>query len=960
MSDPVTKQNHLDDPQVINQDQVRDRARTIIVGQIHAMPQVDLLSGHGVELAEMLAGADTLTSGLRIRDHYVCTGLSDARELLREAGTILAVFGSIEQAALGTRVDLLGSEEDAGAYNHKLQLFLDSPVSRRLSRTERSQVQGLFVDPAGGFHKGTRQAVPQYGDVASVLPDAPIDAGGHVELMGDLTDQDFDMFADLHQQLLDVRMGGGSTRSLRSQLSMLPPDTARTAVARALLSAAESAVQAATTYLGQVMSRDNIAAYQAMEGPAPEGDGGEGGSDGQGQKSQGGNSGGDAALLQGMAGFGLMAAQLHQSLSSGHITLSAAQQMGGSTDIASMPSGPGSQVLLRAQEDHQRQQLTILPPAGTHQNILMQPLSSGGGVGNGLPNYFRVLSGTPSEQLLTIQLPQAQPAMPNFGFATQSALAVNHMLTLTGQSGFEQTFDGLQTLHMQRQAELRQQADSRRRAQALKLGGDKPIGHGLMVAALSGLADAPGEGGRLTISLGAQASHAIATAGVEGQFSLSYDMGDTGATMLKLEFGATGKIGVKFAKIFEAGIEGGFKVAYGYRFQDHNHAARFILGCLTRVAEELATAGVPNAHQLINVEGGSRTPFQEGTQIVDVEGNIGAYGEAGDSDSNGIRLGLSTSARGREFTTPSGDVQRGLIRRTTGSLTAAASAGGVKVGVNVALAWEKVENDVNPDNNGDYFNISGGLGLTLSDASAKSPGGWRGNLLKAVTDAMEGLKAGILRMHPALARSSAFAGQAWQNMVDRLRKKVTEKVGGTQGGGMTFEFGIDANFVAAAADSDGDAEDYRMQYLRIVLTSGVQVSQKWGDDAVLEVNFSAGMSETDKLFELVGSNTLTYIKGIYKASGSAPGVPVGEWDDLRGSKQGAIFEAMWNCVWKDGQGPASDHSTGPKYMPLFRQMQSDESKRAGRVREKIDAQADDYLVLLEQCMEAEARGEGRR
>ncbi|MEM9494192.1 MAG: hypothetical protein AAGC55_33915, partial [Myxococcota bacterium] len=349
--------------------------------------------------------------------------------------------------------------------------------------------------------------------------------------------------------------------------------------------------------------------------------------------------------------------------------------------------------------------------------------------------------------------------------------------------------------------------------------------------------------------LAAQATYGIGTAGVSGEISLGYDMGDTGATALKLEVGATGKLGLKFAKFFEAGIEGGVTFAYGYRFPDHNHAARFILGCLGLIADEL------DAHELINVEGGSAKPMREGTQITEVEGNIGGYGEVGNAGENGARGSLSVSARQRTFTTPDGKTHRGLVKRTVGALSAAAAAGGIKVGVNLAATWEKVEGDPNPDNNGDYFNIAGGVSLTLSDGQATAPGGWRGDLLQAVGRAMESAKAGILRLHPTLARSAAFAGSAWTAMVDTLKRKVTEKVGGSQGGGMTFEFGVDANFVAASTDSDGDPSDYRMQYLRLVLTSSVQVQQKWGDDAAVEVELSAGMSETDRLFEFTGTNT---------------------------------------------------------------------------------------------------------
>ncbi|MEM9492015.1 MAG: hypothetical protein AAGC55_22910, partial [Myxococcota bacterium] len=504
MSDPVNKQNHLDDPQVINQDEVRDRAFAIIHSQVGRMPRGDVLTGNSAELAEMLTGVDALSRGLVIREHYVCTGLGDARELLREAAAILAVFGSLEQAALGTQAPLLGDAGDASTYNQALSQLLRDPVTQRLSRGDRDQLAALRIDldgPDDTFVRGTRQAVPQYGDATRVMADAPVEVAGRHQRMSDLGEGDYQAFADLHQRLLDTRVRGD--RSVRQQLSMLPPDTARTAVARALLSAAESAVQAATTYLGQVASYDNLRAYQQMYGPAVK-DGasneGEGERDGDGP----GEAGPEAAAVQSMGRLGLLTAQVWQSLAAGHITLSAAQQLGGSRDVTSPLGGerPGAQVLGQLADEQRRQTITLLPQDGLGgSDRLLQPLRA-----RSLPEYFLRLDSNPAQQLLTLHLPPPQLMQPNFQFATHSALAVGELLRVTEGSAFETAFGQVQELHLQRQAEQRRQADARRRAQSLRLGGPKPLGHGAMVAALSGLADNPGEGGRLTISLAAQAT----------------------------------------------------------------------------------------------------------------------------------------------------------------------------------------------------------------------------------------------------------------------------------------------------------------------------------------------------------------------------------------------------------------------------------------------------------------------
>lgn len=534
------------------------------------------------------------------------------------------------------------------------------------------------------------------------------------------------------------------------------------------------------------------------------------------------------------------------------------------------------------------------------------------------------------------------------------------------------------------------------RTHAWALGGE-PIAVQSTATMLESLASRPGESGVVSCEAHLKADLIAFRGEIEGGLSFSYQMLDTGETLLSFDGAVGGKLGVRVGAA-TAEVGGGV----GYRFNSHSAAARVVVDRVVAMKEWLKELpAVPDflVDEFIPLanDGFDPSTVKPGvmTQDLRVGGSAGVFLQKNDGQRQQRRSSRSGRARGkkadtiasvgmsgtsREFvvggkTRP----EKGSILTANISLGAKVEAFGVKIFVNGDLGCEKIEGDVNPDNNGNYVSAELVVGLDVGSFLAllrRNPKlvnaaalGW-GNDLSALEPVRESLNTQL-----EAVKMPGLTETAWEDFAKPLATRIGMliKLGRNMLKITNIQQDFAINAMWAGEDRDDD-DELNLLYVRASDTTTVSLNPSphksdvdlsaggWSEIGMvgptygLEAGVSTSLSETDVHAEYIGRDTLIYAKGIYKAD-PTPKEAKGNWQRFLDRHQEALEEIIYNTIWDGGEGPTLS-STGEGYEPLFQQILADMGDRRDASRDAVLAQIhlgmeSCYLMMLEKAMSEE-------
>ena len=827
---------------------------------------------------------------VHIRDDYMCASLAESKELLQEALDILNVFATIENvhAPVGT-----SGNADPGNLSCARDAFIGHPMISALTKNDE--------DPQASV-KGR----PDYRDVASMVS-------------VDVRESDGEGLAELNRDLLQSYFPGHGSNKYAGDLRV---EDIRMAVARALLTAASSALTTAVDYLMRTFNVDTVLAFVASLSETD---------------TQTIN---EKSLFELAVAIENLSRQVPRILATGHSALS----VGHGLDFVNTRPGTIVDIIQNA------------PPLAPQAEMFgrrdaMISLLQGQDVPGYVSVFYENAAGYgPTDSLI-----------PDFQFATLGSDSVSRVLGMLNASHrLVSTERRLKHYRVVRAAHAAKEEDERKRALDISIvDPNQPLTISALATTLSYLANEPGEAGTLSVDCALKAQIKLLQAGLGGTVSFACRMFDSGQVALSFDASVAARLGVGMADAASGGVSGTATTAYSYRFENHDKAARGLFGLLREWVEDKGLQRYTFLEGMEDIDPGKEGIFVAESKralSVDASGKLGDTSLAGSVGKTWVdRRMVDTDGKEREMG----------LSFTEGAFAASASVGNVGVSLDTsANLIEIFEADKAPT---ELLKLGGGIKLAFSGGVGKNAKKWerlysqdtKNNVSKAVGKSLERLRLFLTGKYPSLARNPSFSRSAWK----ALRKDVIEKVNSSakSAASPSMQFSLSAKMAREASGLDEQGEldtsnrEFRLHYVRLLQTMSTKFSTGF-DAKLLSVSTSASMGKLENVVEFLGDHTVAYCKALYKISGSTPGSPTGLWKTLLDGNRSEVYEVMWGAIWNAGAGPYGVGSAGADFEELFLQMKADEESEKGTVRSKISEQSADYLALLESGLERAKAG----
>lgn len=624
--------------------------------------------------------------------------------------------------------------------------------------------------------------------------------------------------------------------------------------------------------------------------------------------------------------------------------------------------------------------------------------------------------GMPPIVIMSDHVPDFEPLQNVLKFATvgsHTSATLTELLADGDRVGRLQTW----LITQRKEREEAEKAQQNVQAMAIKPGG-AGLTSGMIEGALLALANEPGEAGSLSISFELGHETFFTELGASLDLTFSFVQLDTGECQLGLARTVELAGGLRLGDY--AGVKG--SIAAGaesaVRTQTHKAMADFLLHAIHGYRDKIIQlAGEERADMVRSVIPLGDAPkeveyealIEDSSTSVGVEAHVGSElakdklgwsGDAGVNSTPGFS-GKSANKRSRgggggnkalsgsydhtttkrTFTDQEGNVSVGKIEAVTYGVGFALPLFGLgDLSVSGSVSSERVEDDINADNNGSYWSASvaivyepgGGskpevpttkvqdtlssgviegtvdkIATYLAKKSLECNRTMGRNLVVKVGNMLKTTKSPAERKAlyalfdrgtammaeadspKALAKAKAgFMGKAKNNkLVQWLRSKVlkgqldqSRKEASKSGQmGASFEW----MFVYEPSAQGGD--ELCLQYFRIKGGMGFQagfeaeVPTSWG-------TFTAGASvsggKSEVYMESIGEHTLSYIKAMYNADPDKD-QDKGRWAEFKTSNRDAIHNAMVHLIWNQGKGPRDGKVSKAHYAPIFERMEGD-------------------------------------
>ena len=825
-------------------------------------------------------------SPLRIRNGYVCTSLAEAKTLLEEAATILGAFAKLE------RISVASTETNEAVINAASLAFLTHPITlASIATPSRPQAD-------------QSTSLPDYGAIAEAH-DRPVDAPA----------ADLDSLLSLNRELLESYFWGIAE-------AQVPADDMRTAVARALLTAAGGAMEAAIGYLTHVFDVGTVQVLAAYV-------------DGGGVNESKTQAPDTEALFNVTSRIDTFAQRLPILMITGNDTLTSARNYSAPKQaMSSGAHGDSAQPLPLVAVERKRQ--------------ISQWLQ------------LKDLTGYVSEFNRPLNLEVKPPAPSDFHFATQGVAELSGVLVALDTPNLAAMAHQLTTLRASRTRRARREEAARERALSVSIvDPDRPLSLSGIKSALGYLADEPGESGLLTIDCEANARIKLVTAKLGGSIRMSYMMSNWGVLLLGIEAGASARLGIG-ASIADAGIKGEVGITCSKKFTSHDDAARFVYGSLRNWVETLSREIGPTVWNYLHFDDAKPiNPDKLGSTLIDTK-RAAAADASGKLGSTKLGGSLGRTVIDRHTIEADGKESRAQIAFNSASVFGSAKVGNLAVGVDAHASlgdWLREGQDTPFQ----FMSLGAGIDLTFSGGFGENSA-WensyntrtKNNIAKAVGKSLERVREFLTATFPTLAASPSLTRKAWKS----LRKEVIAEIdkGAKSAKSAKIQFKLAATFAREArgttdvGELDTNNNPYALNFIQLMLLGSHHRST--GVNAKLfGVSGNTTVSKSESVRIWLGDHSMSYCKTLYKTSGSKPGAPKGHWKQLLEQNPSEPFEAMYGAVWNEGKGPIGVGSAGENFFELFLRMKEDELVRTGTVRLKIRDQAGEYLALLERCLE---------